>query len=401
MSSPSVDDALNLVPCALLSFAEDGSLLSLNDASLKVLGYSRDELLGRPMETLLTLASRMFFQTHFFPLLRMHGKVEEISLSLRSKTGDAVPVLVNAARQERAEGAVHHCALMTVRERGKYEEELLKARRVAEESLQSNEELRQARQELETHARELDQKLSQLEQRNQQLTRVSHILSQDLREPVRKISMFACLFTREDREGLSLTGQRSLDRIKSVSVRLEQLVTALHQLVMLDVADEPLEEVDLLDALGSARQRLAETAGPHSMTLRCGPLPVIEGRRRQLVMLFYHLLDNAAKFRRPDTYPQVDIECQRIQQNGFRSIKDRYRYIDFVRIVFADNGMGFDSGNREFVFEVLTKLDQESPGLGIGLPFCRKVMDNHKGSISVESEPGRGTRFTLLLPLRQ
>ena len=53
------------------------------------------------------------------------------------------------------------------------------------------------------------------------------------------------------------------------------------------------------------------------------------------------------------------------------------------------------------VFEALKKLDPNSPGQGIGLAICRKVVENHNGSISVESEPGRGTRFTLLLPLRQ
>lgn len=396
-----LDDLLSSAPCGLFSFTDDGVLVAANQTLLEVLGYARDELLGRHVETLLTLASRMFCETHFFPLLRMHGKAQEISLSLRPRTGESVPVLVNAVRKPRPGGAVNHCAFMPVRERGKYEDELLKAKRAAEDALLSNEALTRARQELEQQARELEQKLRLLELRNQQLTRVSTLLSHDLREPARKLSMFACLFTREDRQGMSLTGQRSLDRIKSVSVKLEQLLTALHQLVTLDVTDEPVEDVDLLEVVGIARQRVSEAAVAGSVTLRCAPLPMVQGRRRQLMMLFHQLLDNAVKFRKPDTHPSIDIECQLIQDNSFRVMKDKYRYTDFARIVVADNGIGFDNRYSDYVFEVLRKVDTSTPGLGVGLALCHKVVENHGGSISVESEPGAGTRFTLLLPLRQ
>lgn len=400
MATSPMDDLLSFAPCGLFSFTDDGVLVAANDTLLELLGYTREQLLGRPVESFLTLASRMFFQTHFFPLLRLSGKVEELYLSLRDQGGGSVPVLINAVRKEREEGLVNHCACMPVREREKFEDELLKARRAAEEALRNNQALLEARQELEAHARELDQKLTEVEQHNQQLTRVSHILSHDLREPVRKLSMFSCLFTREDREGLSLTGQRSLERIKTVSAKLEQLVLALHQLVELDVSEEPLEEVELLEVVGSARQRVEELAGPGAVTLQCAPLPIIQGRRRQLMLLFFHLFENATKFRRSDV-PRIGIDCQIVQRNRFRSMKDRYRYTDFVRIVFSDNGMGFDDKYRDYVFEVLRKLDPGTPGLGIGLPLCRKVAQKHHGSISVESEPGVGTRFTILLPLRQ
>ncbi|WNG50747.1 PAS domain-containing protein [Archangium minus] len=396
-----MDDLLSSAPCGLFSFTDDGSLVAVNETLLEVLGYARDELLGHHVELLLSLASRMFYETHFFPMIRMHGKAQEFSLSLRAKTGESVPVLINAVRKARPGGVVNHCAFMLVRERAKYEDELLKAKWAAEEALLSNEELTRAKQELEQQTRELDQKLRMLERRNQQLTRMSTILAHDLREPARKLSMFACLFTREDREGLSLTGQRSLDRIKAVSMKMEQLVTALHELVTLDVSDEPVEEVDLLEVVGNARQRVSEAAMTGSVTLRCAPLPMVQGRRRQLMMLFYELLDNAVKFRKPDTHPQIDIECQLIQDNSFRVMKDKYRYTDFARIVVADNGMGFDNRYSEYVFEVLRKLDANTPGLGMGLAVCHKVVENHGGSISVEAELGVGTRFTILLPLRQ
>jgi sigma-B regulation protein RsbU (phosphoserine phosphatase) len=395
-----VDDALNTAPCGVFSFTDDGTLVAVNGTLAEMLGYASGELVGGRVESLLTLASRMFYQTHLFPMIRMQGKVEEIFLSLRTRSGESIPVLLNAVRKEREGRAVNQCALIPVRNRGKYEDELLAAKRMAEEALRNNEELTRARRELELHARELDQKISRLEQKNQELTRLSTILSHDLREPIRKLSMFSSLFTQEDRQVLSATGQRSLDRIKVQSARMEQLVMALQEFVSLDDTQEPLEDVALSDVVGSARQLVTERAGMR-VELNSEPLPVLQGRRRQLMMLFFQLLDNSVKFRRPEERPRIDIECHVIQHNAYRATTGRYHYTDFARILFADNGMGFDNRYSDYVFEALKKLDPDSPGQGIGLAICRKVVENHNGSISVESQPGRGTRFTLLLPLRQ
>jgi sigma-B regulation protein RsbU (phosphoserine phosphatase) len=397
----SAADLWNLAPCGLLSFSEDGRIRASNDMLLELLGYARGELSGRPVEMLLTLASRIFYQTHFFPMLRMQGQAKELHLTLRSRSGEDVPVLVNAVRREHEGVFVHHCALMPVRERSKYEDEILKAKRAAEEALRSNEELLRARQALEERALELDRKLSSLEQKNQELTRISGILSHDLREPLRKLSMFSCLLTQEDRESMSLTGQRSLDRIKAVSARMDQLVTALQQFVALDVADEPFEALDLNEVVDSARQLVSERGGFGNATLRIEPLPAMQGRRRQLTLLFFHLFDNAVKFRRPGVSLEIAIEYRQVQHNSFRAIKDKYAYTDFARIVFSDNGSGFDHRFSEYVFEALRKLDPNTPGPGVGLSICRKVVENHNGSISVESELGQGTRFTMLLPLHQ
>ncbi|WNG59169.1 PAS domain-containing protein [Archangium gephyra] len=400
MATHLLEDPLNTAPCGFFSFTDDGTLVAANETLAGMLGYASGELVGGRVESLLTLASRMFYQTHLFPMIRMQGKAEEIFLSLRSRSGESIPVLLNAVRKEQEGGVVNQCALIPVRNRGKYEDELLAAKRMAEEALRGNEELTRARQELELHARELDQKISRLEQKNQELTRLSTILSHDLREPIRKLSMFSSLFTQQDRQVLSATGQRSLDRIKVQSARMEQLVMALQEFVSLDDTHEPLEEVALGDVVDSARQLVTERAGT-MLELHSEQLPVLQGRRRQLMMLFFQLLDNSVKFRRPEEDPRIGIECCLIQHNIYRVNTGRYHYTDFARIIYADNGMGFDNRYNDYVFEALKKLDPNSPGQGIGLAICRKVVENHNGSISVESEPGRGTRFTLLLPLRQ
>src|SRR5690606_35498147 len=126
------------------------------------LGYAREDLLGQHVETILTVGSRIFYQTHWFPLLRLHGHAEEIFILLRSRTAVDLGVLVNAVRRERQGGVAYDCILMHVRERRKYEDELLRARRTAEAALAEVEakkqDLQEAHDRLAAQAGELEQR---------------------------------------------------------------------------------------------------------------------------------------------------------------------------------------------------------------------------------------------------
>ncbi|HYN89934.1 MAG TPA: histidine kinase dimerization/phospho-acceptor domain-containing protein, partial [Ardenticatenaceae bacterium] len=129
-----MDSLLDTAPCGFLAFADDGTIVLVNATLLDWLGYQRGEVQGRHVESILPLAGRIFYQTHFFPLLKMHGKVEEVYLLLRSKHGDHVPILANAVRQERTEVAVNNCIFFPMRQRSRYEDELLQAKKDAEEA---------------------------------------------------------------------------------------------------------------------------------------------------------------------------------------------------------------------------------------------------------------------------
>ena len=78
------------------------------------------------------VAARIFFQTHFFPLLKLKNKAEEIYLGIRSKTGETIPVLVNAARRTTNGEIFNDCVFVAMRQRNQYEDEILKAKKEAE-----------------------------------------------------------------------------------------------------------------------------------------------------------------------------------------------------------------------------------------------------------------------------
>jgi sigma-B regulation protein RsbU (phosphoserine phosphatase) len=138
---PSADDDVRSelfegAPCGLLSTLENGTVCHVNRTFCTWLGYSATELIERMrLQDLLTMGCKIFHQTHWFPLLQMQGSVAEVQLELVHRDGHTLPVLVNAVRGTHKGAVRHDLAVFVASDRRKYERELLKARRQAEELL--------------------------------------------------------------------------------------------------------------------------------------------------------------------------------------------------------------------------------------------------------------------------
>src|SRR5688572_6003595 len=101
-----MDDAsaglLDKAPCGFISFGDDSRIAYINATLLTRLGFTGEELSGRHVETILGVGSRIFYQTHFFPLVKLHGRAQEVFLLLRAKSGEDVGMLCNAVQIGRA-----------------------------------------------------------------------------------------------------------------------------------------------------------------------------------------------------------------------------------------------------------------------------------------------------------
>src|SRR5687767_11470383 len=161
-----MDELLDHAPCGFVSFGDDGRIAVINATLLERLGYAREELVGRHIETLLTIGGKIFYQTHLFPLVKLHWRAQEIFLLLRSRTGEDVGTLCNAVRHERGGTVVNDCVLVEVRERRKYEEALLQAKQVAE---QANAALEARTHDVERANEQLEHQALELELQHQQL----------------------------------------------------------------------------------------------------------------------------------------------------------------------------------------------------------------------------------------
>lgn len=161
-----MDDLLNTAPCGFLSFRDDGKILMVNATLLNILRYDSEGLKGDHIHSILSVASRLLFQTHLFPLLKLHGKMDEIYLSLRSKDGDDVPVLMNAIRNERNKKIFNDCILMPVRRRNEYEDPILRLKKAAEEATSL---INKVNASLEETGKALDEKQTELLEANTRL----------------------------------------------------------------------------------------------------------------------------------------------------------------------------------------------------------------------------------------
>src|SRR5687767_5319000 len=184
-----IGDLLDRAPCGFVSYGDDGRVIHINATLLDRLGYTRDDVVGRHIETILAVGSRIFHQTHFFPLVKLHGRAQEVFMLLRAHDGEDVGVLCNAVRQERGGIEVIDCVFMEVRERRKFEEALLQARQAAE---RANVALEERRREAEEQARLLESQALDLEEQHQQLeeqTTELEVQSEELQEANERLQL--------------------------------------------------------------------------------------------------------------------------------------------------------------------------------------------------------------------
>lgn len=393
-----MDGLMNSIPCGILLFDDSGKILETNETLRRWLGFEQHLLEGKNIGSILTLSSRIFYSTHFFPLIKLHSHAEEIFLTFQTKNNEDVPVLSNAVRRRHGDSFVNICAFIRVFQRKQYEEEILQARRTAEDALKENKALQSLSKKLEMRTQELDQQVQRIAAINKDIIQFSKIVSHDLQEPIRKIRLFANMLETKLPQQAD-AGRPALDKIQSAADRLAHLTMGLQQYVNIDFARD-CRLTDLNDALSTALDKVTRAREFTHLALEAERLPSIEGYPALLELLFYHLFDNAVKFRDPGRQLVVKVESMLLEENIYRALPDKYRFLEHVRIVFSDNGIGFDDQYKEYVFQLVKKVDLQSKGLGIGLALIKKIVDNHHGTIRIESQPGGGTRVFIVLPLR-
>ncbi len=133
----SAEELYENAPCGYLSTFPDGTIVRINQTILAWTGYQREDLLaGRRFQDLLTPAGKIYYETHYAPLLRMQGFVNEIAFDLVRADGGRLPVLVNSVERRDAAGEplLHRTSVFDATDRRRYERELLTAQRAAEVS---------------------------------------------------------------------------------------------------------------------------------------------------------------------------------------------------------------------------------------------------------------------------
>ncbi len=164
---PLLDEA----PCGFLRVADYGRILVTNATLRRQLGYGPKAVELAHIDAFLGPAARLFYQVSLFPNLRLAGELDEVYLTLLTRDGGEVPVLINARR--RADSGWSDWVVVRIEQRGRWEEEVLRARRAAE---QASRESARVSEELGRAKAELERTLAELKQTNWLLRKAAEVL---------------------------------------------------------------------------------------------------------------------------------------------------------------------------------------------------------------------------------
>lgn len=239
----------------------------------------------------------------------------------------------------------------------------------------------------------------ELERSNRELERFAYVVSHDLQEPLRKIRVFGARLAAGAGPALDEPARQDLDRITDAAERMERLIQGLLQFSRVTIQARRFEPVDLnqvaAEVLSDLQTRVDETAA----RVEIGPLPRLDADPLHMRQLLQNLIGNALKFRHPQRPPVVRVRCEFLERE---SQPDRLPE-PWCRLSIHDNGIGFELHQAERIFGLFQRLHAREAyeGTGVGLAICRKIAENHRGTICAHAKPDEGATFEVLLPLTQ
>lgn len=242
-------------------------------------------------------------------------------------------------------------------------------------------------------SRTLKENNIKLKRVNSELNAFNFITNHDMQEPLRKIETFIMYIQENNPEGISPELKPYFERIVLSAKRMRELIDSI-SIYSKYSRNMEFIQVNLNEVLAKSLEKTNKLITQKNAKIEVGDLPTITANPQQMEALFMHLINNALKFSKDGRAPVIHITTKKIQNNSTDCI---------WKIDFSDNGIGFDPKYLDRIFTIFQRLhDKEKyPGTGIGLPICKKIVENHNGSISANSAPGQGTTISIFLPERQ
>ncbi len=231
---------------------------------------------------------------------------------------------------------------------------------------------------------------------NRDLEQFAYVASHDLQEPLRKIQTFSNLLADNFNDEKQL--RRYQEKIIQSSFRMQQLIQDVLNFSRISNSEDAFIQVDLNLILAQLKTDFELLLREKQGVINYPKLPVIRGVPLQLSQLFSNLISNSLKY--SELPPVIDITYENLSLEEVKK-HPRLNFLQpYIRIVFRDNGIGFEPEYSEKIFTIFQRLHgrQSYSGTGIGLALCRKIVENHNGLIYATAEPGAGATFTIILP---
>ncbi len=361
--SDTTENLFENAPCGYISFSADGKILRFNKTLLSLLKYEEEEFLEiKRFQDLFKIGGKIYFETHFFPLIKIQGFIREINFDLIKKDGTTFPALINVDEVKLAhESPIYRASILDITDRKKYETALLEAKEKAENASKAKAEF---------------------------LSTISH----EIRTPLNAILGIANLIQETPLNELQ---QEYSKILKLSSENLLDLVNNLLDLSKLEAQKVKLEKriFNLKDLIKVLIQTFKIKASEKKITLKTelsNQLPdFLLGDPVKLSQILTNLLGNAVKFTRKG-YVKLQLELIEQDENEVR-----------LKFTVQDTGIGIPQEKLEIIFEEFSQVSYdvnlEFGGTGLGLTISQKLLKMHDSELAVVSEEGKGTTFSFTL----
>jgi signal transduction histidine kinase len=253
---------------------------------------------------------------------------------------------------------------------------------------------------LQNSAEELEKKVaertSELQRKNSELEQFAYIASHDLQEPLRKIRTFSDLLQKSLQQGAPVNNY--FDKIQSSAERMTQLINDVLNYSRLSNREEQFADIDLNIILQQVKGDFDLLIEQKQAVIKDNCLPLVKGIPLQLQQLFINLIGNSLKF--SDKQPLITITGSALTASESALYPELRDDIPYVKVEFADNGIGFEPQFSEKIFTIFQRLNERRlyDGTGIGLALCKKIVENHHGVIRAVGKPHEGATFIVVLP---
>jgi PAS domain S-box-containing protein len=344
---------LEAAPDAMVVVNQGGDIVLLNVQAEKQFGYHRDELVGQKVKNIIPrgFAERLIAdgnRTAAEALAQQIGTGIELN-GLR-KDGSEFPIEIMLSPLESTEGILVTAAIRDITTRKKTDAHVLELNR-------SNEELGQ----------------------------FAYVASHDLQEPLRMVASFTELLARRYKGKLDSDADEFIGFAVDGARRMQRLIQDLLAYSRVATKGNDLVHTSSEEALRRALLNLRAAIEESGALVTHDPLPTVMADERQLIQVFQNLIGNAIKYQNPGV-PRMHISAARNADKKWTfSVKD--------------NGLGIDPQYFEKIFVIFQRLHKrdEFSGTGIGLAICKRIVERHGGTISVESQLGHGSTFSFAL----
>lgn len=358
-------DLYQNAPVMYFTMDDRSVILDCNDTMLRILGYSRDELVGRQYLDVLDPERHGSFQANYAIFLQ-EGMMERAS-RWRKAGGEFIDVWLKAKASTAAPGKPSFT-------------------RVSAEDVTARNQLQD---QIKINAVRLQVANAELSRKNHELDEFSHVVSHDLQEPVRTLIAFSEFLLTDHADRLGEEGQQHVRYIIEASRRMRALIQALLELSRAGKIAGAFAAVDPRELISRIEQDFdALLRAKHGRIVVAHDLPILWGDLDRLGQLFANLINNALKYN-TNEHPRVEVSLEERDPQGWCTIR------------VSDNGIGIDPQYHSKIFQMFAKLHprDQFEGTGAGLAICQKIVEAHGGTIQVESERGKGASFLVTLPL--